>query len=69
LVLLGAVEAFADTAGERDDPLPLVAVERLLPGGDRFVAAASGLEHAGKVAVRVGLKLWRVALRGFCRVL
>jgi hypothetical protein len=48
-------EAFADAAGERDDLLAFVAVERLLPGGDRVVAAAGGFEHFGEVAVGVSL--------------
>jgi hypothetical protein len=37
--------------------LALVAIERLLPGGDRFDTAAGHLEHLGEVAVGVGLKL------------
>ena len=36
-------ESFASAAGERDDLLALVTVERLPPGGDRLVAATGGL--------------------------
>src|SRR5205085_8521905 len=62
--LLEDSESFAYAAGERDDPLALVAVERLLPGCDGLVSAAGGLEHFAEMVERVALEEGRVAPLG-----
>ena len=46
-------EPLADAASERDDPLALVAIERLPPGRNRVVATASSLKYLGQTAERV----------------
>jgi hypothetical protein len=44
-------EPLVHTAGERDDLLAFVAVERLAELGGRLVALARGFEHLGEVGV------------------
>src|SRR5205085_8683821 len=57
-------EPLAYAAGERDDLLALVAVERLLPGRDGVVSAAGGLEHFAEIVERVALEDGRGAPLG-----
>jgi hypothetical protein len=50
-------EPVSDAAAERDDSLPFVDAERLLPGGHRVLATTGSLEHFRGVAECVAFQL------------